>query len=177
MVNLREVAVFVDEHCIGRIKKLPGTVQPISVPGELKRSSPSSIMNVEEIQCHRESGLCYVRTDDYSSVAIRIEAEVAHAVYATGTGKSPSEKLSEFRNRDGFFSSNEPLPQLGTPTASQQPVDLARLQGTTVDLTVFTAEVKVELDEKLLEELLRSTKKVPPTRLTYSLIYVSLLSY
>ena len=57
MVNLREVRVFVDEHCIGRIKNLPGTIQAIDVSGELKRSSPLSIMNVEEIQRHRESGL------------------------------------------------------------------------------------------------------------------------
>lgn len=57
MVNLREIGVFVDEHCIGRIKKQPRTVQGVGVPGELKCSSPARIMNVKEIQCHRESRL------------------------------------------------------------------------------------------------------------------------
>jgi hypothetical protein len=67
MVNLREVGVFVDEYCIGRIKKLPGTIQAVEVPGELKRSSPLSIMNVKDIQCHRERGLWLrcVGTVDY----------------------------------------------------------------------------------------------------------------
>ena len=67
MVNLREVGVFLDQHCIGRIKKLSGTVQAVDIPGGLKRSSSLSIMNVKEIQCHCESGswLCCVGADDY----------------------------------------------------------------------------------------------------------------
>jgi hypothetical protein len=56
MVNLRHVGVFVDGHCIGRIKKFPGTVRGVGIPGELRLSSrPLCIMNVKEIQCHRES--------------------------------------------------------------------------------------------------------------------------
>jgi hypothetical protein len=57
MVNLREVGVFVDEHCIGRIKKLPGTIKAVGVPGGLKHYTPLNTMNVKKIQCHRESGL------------------------------------------------------------------------------------------------------------------------
>lgn len=65
---------------------------------------------------------------------------------------------------------------MGIETALEQPVDPARMRRTTVDLTVFTAEVKVELDKdkRLLAALQRSTKKQPPTQLTYGLIYVSL---
>ena len=67
MSNLTEVRVFVDRHRIGRIKKLPGTIQAVNVPEELKRSSPLSLMNVKEIQRHRESGLwiCCVGVDNY----------------------------------------------------------------------------------------------------------------
>ena len=67
VVNITEAGVFVDEHCIGRIKKLPGVVRAVGIPAELKCSSPLSIMNMKEIQCHRDSGLwtyC-VGTDDY----------------------------------------------------------------------------------------------------------------
>jgi hypothetical protein len=174
MVNLREVGVFVDEHCIGRIKKLPGTIQAVDVPGELKRSSPLSIMNVKEIQCHRESGLwlCCVGADDYIHLAITIEAEVVHAVL-TGTGKSSSQGIGESHNKVSLFSSGRPPPQLGSLTSPQHPGDPTRLYRTAVDLTVFTAEVKVELDEKRSAELLRSTKKQPPSQLKYGLIYVS----
>ncbi|KAF8549066.1 hypothetical protein OG21DRAFT_1500623 [Imleria badia] len=156
MVNLREVGVFVNGHCIGRIKKFPGTVQGVGIPGELRLSSrPLSIMNVKEIQCH----------------PITIEAEVAHAVYATGTQISTSQTVSESCNREGFASSSQPLPQLRTPTSTQQHGDPKLLHRTTVDLTVFTAEVKVELNNKISTELLRCTKKQAPSRLTYNLIY------
>ncbi|KIJ58355.1 hypothetical protein HYDPIDRAFT_119620 [Hydnomerulius pinastri MD-312] len=49
--------------------------------------------------------------------------------------------------------------------------DPMRMHETKVDLTVFTAEVKVTVDEKLSKELNRCTKKNPPSRLKYSLIY------
>jgi hypothetical protein len=65
----------------------------------------------------------------------------------------------------------------GTPTSTQQPGDPKLLHRTTVDLTVFTAEVKVALDNKLSAEFLRSTKKRAPSRLTYNLIYVGTLHY
>lgn len=44
---------------------------------------------------------------------------------------------------------------------------------TKVDLTVFTAEVDVTVNEELYNELNRCTKKRPPSCLKYSLIYVS----
>ncbi|KAF8131205.1 hypothetical protein EV363DRAFT_1584042 [Boletus edulis] len=46
-----------------------------------------------------------------------------------------------------------------------------RAHETKVDLTVFTAEVDVTVDEKLTQELNRCTKKNPPSRVKYSLIY------
>ncbi|KAI6008466.1 hypothetical protein EDC04DRAFT_3146424 [Pisolithus marmoratus] len=42
---------------------------------------------------------------------------------------------------------------------------------TTLDLTVFTADVEVTVGEKLTKELRRCIKKDPPSRLKYSLIY------
>lgn len=41
-----------------------------------------------------------------------------------------------------------------------------------VNLTVFSAEVDVTVDEKLSGELHRCMKKKPPSQLKYSLIYV-----
>ena len=41
-----------------------------------------------------------------------------------------------------------------------------------VVLTIFAANVDVRLDKKMTAELLRSTKKNPPSRLRYELIYV-----
>jgi hypothetical protein len=40
-------------------------------------------------------------------------------------------------------------------------------------LTIFAANVDVRLDKKMARKLLRATKKNPPRRLRYELIYVS----
>lgn len=51
------------------------------------------------------------------------------------------------------------------------PCDSTRMHETMVDLVVFTAEVDVSVNEKLLRELNRCTQKNPPSRLKYSFIY------
>lgn len=90
------------------------------------------------------------------------------AVYATGTSRSPSQDVAESGNgRDPQLGTSTPPPHIGHPTL---------LHRTNVDLTMFVASVKVELDEKLSAELFRSTKKLPPSRLTYGLLYVSTFS-
>ena len=96
-----------------------------------------------------------------------------HAVYTTGIGKSPSQEVGESPNEGCILPSSQPPPQPGTPRTPRQLGDYTRLHRVTVDLTVFTAEANVELDKKRSAELLRSTKKQPPPRLTYGLIYVS----
>jgi hypothetical protein len=40
-------------------------------------------------------------------------------------------------------------------------------------LTIFVANVEVQLDNKMTGELLRSALKKPPNRLRYELIFVS----
>ena len=41
-----------------------------------------------------------------------------------------------------------------------------------VVLSIFAADISVRLDKKMVAELNRSTKKNPPTRMKYELIYV-----
>lgn len=97
-----------------------------------------------------------------------------HAVYTTGTRKSLAQIGVEARGGEGFLTSSQQLRHLWTPTSSQHPEDPTSLHRTTVDLTMFTADVKVELSIKLSAELFRAIKKQPPLRLTYDLIYVSI---
>ena len=42
-------------------------------------------------------------------------------------------------------------------------------------LSIFAADIAVKLDQKMISELNRSTKKNPPTRMKYELIYVGVL--
>lgn len=113
-------------------------------------------------------------------LAIHIKAEIMQAVYAVGSEKRSVAHAAEPRKpQSGFFTSlvaafTTPSPRHETPPPPP-PVskDSTEILETSVTLTVFTAEVNVNVDRKLSVELLRSTKKNPPQQLTYSLIYVS----
>ncbi|KAF9219210.1 hypothetical protein BS17DRAFT_798263 [Gyrodon lividus] len=162
MVHLNEVGVFFDEHRIGHIKKFPGPAKAIDLPKGLRRSSDQNIMNVKSVQ----------------SQPISIKAEVMRAVYAVGSEKrSVIEVVEPRKPKGGFFSSlvsafTSQSPRPETPALPPPPPkDPMELHNINVTLTIFTAEVDVKVDKKLSAELLRSTKKNPPSRLTYDLIY------
>ena len=59
------------------------------------------------------------------------------------------------------------------PVAPKETINLLETNSSNVVLTIFAANVDVRLDKKMTAELLRSTKKNPPSRLRYELIYVS----
>ncbi|KIK92678.1 hypothetical protein PAXRUDRAFT_829728 [Paxillus rubicundulus Ve08.2h10] len=163
MVHLNEVGVFFDEHRIGHIKKSPGLPKALDLPRALRRSSDQKVMNVKGIQ------FC----------PIRIKAEVMHAVFAVGTEKRPViEVVEPQKPKGGFFSSlvsaftSQSSPQPETPVLPPQPhKDPTEIHEINMTLTIFTAEVDVKVDKKFSAELLRSTKKNPPSRLRYDLIY------
>jgi hypothetical protein len=119
--------------------------------------------------------------------ALHIKAEVVELVYKVGSEKpsvtsktdvlkSSSHEASGFFPplSDGFEAS--PTSQ-GTPTHApvmhQESIHLLEANSLNIVLTVFAANVAVQIDKKMAGELLRATKKNPPSRLRYELIYVS----
>ena len=105
-------------------------------------------------------------------------------VYSVGTDK-PTAAVSKVvktaaQTTGSFFSSLFGLGGSSTPqrTPTPQPpppaeeVDLLEQHSSAVDLRVYSANVDVRLDRKLSAELERSTKKKPPSKLKYELIYV-----
>jgi hypothetical protein len=122
-----------------------------------------------------------------SLTALQIDAEVVRWVYTVGSEKpsatSKADALKTVTNQaGGFFSSlfagfgtsstprRTPTP---VPVAPKESTNLLELNSSNVVLTIFAANVDVRLDKKMTAELLRSTKKNPPNRLRYELIYVS----
>ncbi|OAX38848.1 hypothetical protein K503DRAFT_131582 [Rhizopogon vinicolor AM-OR11-026] len=165
MVHIRSVSVFLDSHRLAHLTKSSGAPKELGLPKGLKNSSGSGLMSVIGVQ----------------SAVTRIQAQVMHAVYDLGTEKPPVLSVEEPRkslSRGNFFSSlfnsftshhqtavAQPLPQ---PLMKKDP---SVVYVSNVTLTLFNAEVDVKLDKKLQSELHRSTKKNPPNRLNYSLIY------
>lgn len=127
-------------------------------------------------------------------IALYIEAEVARCVYTSGTSK-PVSTLAQAATKalkpsavsSGFFSSlfssfasPSPTPQRSVtplpPPVPAKEIDPLTINKSSVVLHVFSAEVTVRLDKKMISELQRSTKKNPPGSLRLDLIYVRFLT-
>ena len=104
-------------------------------------------------------------------------------VYSTGTEKPKQPPVIEqIKPKAGFFSSLLGLGGSNTPQRAPSPLspqpalneaEYLKVGHSSVMLTIFTAEVDVELGQKISTELHRATKKNPPRTLKYELIYVS----
>ena len=75
---------------------------------------------------------------------------------------------------DGFGAS--PAPR-GTssqaPVVPKESIHILDVNSSNIVLTIFTANVDVRVEKKMVGELVRATKKNPPSRLRYEFIYVS----
>ncbi|KAI0037007.1 hypothetical protein K488DRAFT_75577 [Vararia minispora EC-137] len=173
MAHLSEVSVYFDDRRLVRITKDGGKPKDIPEIEGLKPTSPKGIMTVKSIQ----------------TTPIDIQADVVRWVYEVGSEKPQQNKAvkstAQQSSSGGFFSSlfssfgsSTPqrvlTPQLPLPTPE---ADLMEVSSSSVRLTIFSANVEVKLDKKLSTELLRSTKKNPPSKLKYELIYTGKPEY
>ncbi len=119
------------------------------------------------------------------SLALSIKAEVMQWVYMAGTEKPQPKKEppKPVAGGGGFFSSlfSSLTGASGAPSRTNTPapapstvpqIDPQTIVESNVVLSIFAADIAVKLDKKMITELNRSTKKNPPTRMKYELIYV-----
>jgi hypothetical protein len=107
-------------------------------------------------------------------------------IYKSGTDKQPppssTQKPVKTAASGGFFSSlfnsfSAPVApsRTSTPAPMRQldHIDPLQVDQLNVTLSIYSVDADVKLDKKLTTELYRSTKKNPPQKLKYELIYVS----
>ncbi|KAG8689809.1 hypothetical protein FRC09_012247, partial [Ceratobasidium sp. 395] len=164
MTHLRNVSMYFDGRCLARVEKEVGIPRNVSIPRGLKGTTPGGMMNATGI----------------TSTSLYMKATVLRWVYDTGTEKKPppSDKAAKPAPATSFFSSlfstftsaaPSPAP---TPTRPPEPEkDPLEALVSTVQLSVFAAQVGVRLDKRMSTELERATKKKPPATSTYQLIY------
>ncbi|CDO69004.1 hypothetical protein BN946_scf184834.g11 [Trametes cinnabarina] len=174
MRHLLDVSVFLDGNRLSRLTKAPGIPKAVGIPKGLKPSSPLNTMQVAGINV----------------TPLSIKAEVMQWVYMAGTEKPQPKKeppKPAAGSGGGFFSSllssftgsNSPARAI-TPTPPPNPgpqIDPRTVVESNVVLSIFSADVVVRLDQKMISELNRSTKKNPPTRMKYELIYTGKAEY
>jgi hypothetical protein len=103
-------------------------------------------------------------------------------VYTVGTEKPQAVAVDQLKPKTGgFFSSlfsnltgsNTPQ-RIPTPLPPRiEEADLLLINESNVVLSIFTADIDVQLTKKMASELHRSTKKNPPSKVKYELIYAS----
>jgi Protein of unknown function (DUF3684) len=108
-------------------------------------------------------------------------------VYFSGSEKPQRvsvSKSAQLKGAKSFFSSlftsfSATPPQRSIamlPETQDVAINPLCIDETSVSLSIFSADVAVRLEGKLSDELRRSTKKNPPNKLKYELIYVSFFS-
>lgn len=109
-------------------------------------------------------------------------------IYSSGTEKKrPPPKIDPVSKPGGssFFSSlfsslsgGSTPNRIATPTPLPviKKVDQRALSETSVSLSIYSASIQVRLTKQLSSEIHRSTKKNPPTRTKFELIYVSIVT-
>jgi len=170
MTNLREVSLVFNDKKLVHLTKDADKPSDVAIPRDMitKATTPKRTMVVRKV----------------TSTPLHITANVLRWVYATGSERSvPAKPLppKQASTSHNFFSSF--LSSFVAPSPSRTPEPLLSSQESitellastesSVVLSVFSAQVDVNLDQKMLTELERATKKRPPRTATYSLIYVS----
>lgn len=184
MTSLAEVSLYLDDKRLIRLTKV-ASGGPIaeSIPRGMKTASISGIMTVKGVQRTRMSlfpCVCH-QILIHSFPALHISAEIMKWVHSSPSPKpapskpvvvAPQAAVSAFFGKlVSTFSAPAPPPPVIRETIRLE--DLLAVKESSVDLTIFSAEVAVRLDKKLTSDLQRSTKKNPPSRLKYELVYVS----
>jgi Protein of unknown function (DUF3684) len=173
MTNLREVSLFFNDKKLIHLTKDADKPSDVTVPRDMltKAMTPKRTMVVRKV----------------TSTSLHITAHVLRWVYATGSERSAPAKPpapKQAPSSSNFFSSF--LSSFVAPTPSRTPepplvpqesiAELLASMESSVVLSVFSAQVDVNLNPKMLTELERATKKRPPRTTTYSLIYVRIFA-
>ncbi|KAG8924329.1 hypothetical protein FRC02_010499 [Tulasnella sp. 418] len=164
MTNLRDVSVFIDNNRLIRIQKDIGQINPLSVPIDLIPKSTLGFMEVKTVHSQK----------------IPISAEISRCAFDNTVGKDTSQSKRAGPLFKEFFSSIFTQFSPGRiSSTTEEPQDLTRdVKGDPLEvlyssatLFSYSAQVDVTLDEKMITEMERATKKKPPSTCAFSLLH------
>ncbi|KAJ6593724.1 hypothetical protein B0H19DRAFT_1091788 [Mycena capillaripes] len=163
MAYLSEVSVYFDDKRLVRLKKESGVPKPLGIPKGLQNRSSFGTMTVTGV----------------NSTSLHIQADTMRWVYSSGTEKPKPLALKPEKEKPSnifsWFGLSHTPQRVATPLppAPEEVVDPLTVNETSVSLSIFSAQVDVRLDKKVAAELHRSTKKNPPNKVKYELIYTA----
>ncbi|CAL1709408.1 unnamed protein product [Somion occarium] len=182
VAHLTQVSVLLDGKLLAKIRRERGVPRTLNMKPTLKPDSSKRTMRVAGVEV----------------TPLHIKAEVMRCVYVSGSSKPKRNSITKANTiqttttvASGFFSSlfssfaatpartPKPLPPADQAALeaekkakdAEEEKKLTQMADRSVVLTVFSADVNVSLDEKIRKELLRATKKTPPSRTRLELIF------
>ncbi|KAJ7497138.1 hypothetical protein FB451DRAFT_1210268 [Mycena latifolia] len=164
MAYLSEVSVYFDDKRLVKLRKESGIPKALGIPKSLQSRSRLGMMNVTAV----------------NSTSLRIQADTMRWVYSSGTEKPQPLALKQPKasapSLFSWFGLSATPQRVATPLPSITPeevVDPLTVNETSVSLSIFSADVNVRMDKNVAAELYRSTKKNPPNKVKYELIYTA----
>ena len=112
-----------------------------------------------------------------SLTAVKIQVNVTNPVYSSHPKRNPRPVASPSKSSKFNLPSLQNLGKWGgsshiKKTSPQDSPPVMGIGEADISLSIFSATVKVKLMKKMVDELERSTKKKPPPKLKFELIYV-----
>lgn len=185
--NLKRLELWFDDHCICTLDKTLEPSKPLSMPSHLSTASPGKMMRVDQLDSQGMQIESQVMAAVWEGERERIKAERERANrpnLASALTKAGG-LTSMLQNAFGGRSKDKTSPQ--TPSASRgiEPAEnvaarsarLLQTHSAKAFLKVATSHISVKTDAQYRRELERSTKKPPPTRTTFSIIWVGKEEY
>ncbi|KAL4253718.1 hypothetical protein ABKN59_003690 [Abortiporus biennis] len=181
VAHLSDVSVWFDGKQLAHIQRERGVPKPLRLKPGLKPDSSKGTMRVTSAQ----------------TTPLNIKAEVVRAVYVSGATKARKQVAAPVAQPTttgfsaGFFSSIfssftgsssraptpvlKPDPEVAAAAVrkkeEEEQKSLMQITETSVQLSVFSVDINVTLDDHAKRELLRATKKNPPNHTRLELIY------
>jgi len=173
--QIRSISLYFDDHLMCKLVKKLAPPQILSTPSNITLSTSSSMMKIQSV----EQTSVQIDTDilkwtlQYSKPKSKLAIKNAAITAATSTTSFAARMLSAFTKSSSSVpapsSPNPSTPKDSSPDTSSQ---LSTLKAS-VFLRVVTGNVNVSIPSAFSAELERATKKPPPKKTQYALIWTN----
>ncbi|KAA1076386.1 hypothetical protein PGT21_005519 [Puccinia graminis f. sp. tritici] len=173
--QIRSVSLYFDDHLMCKLDKKLAPPQILSTPSNITLSTSSSMMKIQSV----EQTSVQIDTDilkwtlQYSKPKSKLAIKNAAVAAATSTSSFASRMLSAFTKT----SSSAPTPSSTSPSTpmdlSSEPSSQLSSLKASVFLRVVTGNINVSIPSAFRAELERATKKPPPKKTQYALIWTN----
>ncbi|OAV92499.1 hypothetical protein PTTG_01164 [Puccinia triticina 1-1 BBBD Race 1] len=172
--QIRSVSLYFDDHLMCKLNKKLAPPQILSTPSNITLSTSSSMMKIQSV----EQTSVQIDTDilkwtlQYSKPKSKLAIKNAAVAAATSTSSFASRMLSAFTKTPSSVPTPTTNPSTPKDSSSEPSSQLSTLKAS-VFLRVVTGNINVSIPSAFRAELERATKKPPPKKTQYALIWTN----